>query len=89
MSQMPRRLTDAAAARFGIPRSIRRMILPASSRLSMRSDRIARHNGRTARARISVARLMGSACATPNAYFIAANASTTGRLLTLIMPPPG
>jgi hypothetical protein len=26
---------------------------------------------------------------TPNAYFIAAKASTTGRLLTLIMPSPG
>ena len=33
--------------------------------------------------------ILGSACATPNAYFIAAKASTTGRLLTLIMPPPG
>ena len=32
---------------------------------------------------------LGSACAAPNAYFIAANASMTGRLLTLIMPPPG
>jgi L-ascorbate metabolism protein UlaG (beta-lactamase superfamily) len=32
---------------------------------------------------------LGGACAAPNAYFIAAKASTTGRLLTVIMPPPG
>ena len=31
---------------------------------------------------------LSSAYATPNAYFIAANASTTGRLLTVIKPPP-